>query len=112
MRGSRGGCAEGAGGDPSVGCRIVFPAGVKIVRHTTIIKKSAPDNHSTASPNCSVGSASTGRVRGRRARPIVSTGIVLAASVENVHAADSPPANLYVPLPNCGAVILDSCGPP
>ena len=62
----------GAGGCPTVGARIVPPAGVQIAA----VIASTPDDHFTAGPNYRVSSPGDGRVGGAGGGPTVGAGIV------------------------------------
>src|SRR5262245_17489536 len=70
---------EPAGGDPTVGARIVFPAGV---RSSSII--STPNNHFFVGPDCRVTGSGSWCVGSTGGCPCIRAGIVSPAGVEKV----------------------------
>src|SRR4029077_13163954 len=73
------GCARHGGGHPTIGERIVSPAGVE---EANIVINSAPDNHFVASPDCAV-SISAGRGVGHAGGcPTIGVRILSPATVE------------------------------
>ena len=80
MKGSTSRRASCAGGCPTVGAGIIFPAGIQIVRADVI--PSAPYDHFTAGPDCCVAIARVGRADDAGCCPIVGAGIVFPAGVE------------------------------
>jgi len=85
------GRAGGAGGCPIVGAGIISPAGVQIVNRT-IIKKSAPDDHLAASPDCRVRAPHAWRVSSAGGCPTVCARIISPAGVQIVAKRAGPSA--------------------
>ncbi len=87
---------------PSVSCRTVSTASIHLARETTVIP--TPDDHFTASPDCSVLGARLRRIGCGRYSPTVTAGIVSAARIE-VAAAGTTPDDHFTTCPD-GAVIV------
>ena len=64
------GRVDGAGGCPTVGARVISPAGIQIMGGT-VAKVSAPDNHFAAGPHCRLAFSGRGRVGEGRCSPRV-----------------------------------------
>jgi hypothetical protein len=77
---SGGGCVSGAGRCPTIGARIVSPAGVK---NGDVLIESAPDNHLTAGPHSRVKVSGSRCVGGAGCGPCVGAGIIPSPGVKN-----------------------------
>ena len=85
------------GGCPTVGARIISPAGVQNV---DVIGSSAPDDHLTAGPNCRVIEAPFGHVANAGGFPSVCSRIVSGASIVKATQDAPTPDDHFTPGPN------------
>ena len=71
------GRVAGAGSRPTVGARIISPAGIQIAA-----VRSAPDDHFSAGPDCRVARSGVGRVAGAGGHPTVGARIISPAGIK------------------------------
>src|SRR4029077_19484348 len=92
----------------TVGARIISPASVQIFENESR-SVSAPDDHFTAGPDCSVAPSGIGRIGGAGACPTVGARIIFSASVKSASVVKSAPDDHFTASPDCG-VAASRCG--
>jgi len=91
----------GAGRSPTIGARIVSPAGVQKIR-ARITEASAPDDHFAVCPDCRVKPSGLRRVGGGGGGcPTVRAGIIPATGVYNIGVVKPAPDDHFVAGPDC-----------
>src|SRR5438045_2129222 len=100
VSGSGSGRVGGAGGCPTIRAGIVLTAAVAKTA-TGALTLSAPDDHFTASPDCSVSISAIRRVGDAGGCPTIRTGIVPPASVQIVVTIESAPDDHFTARPHC-----------
>lgn len=92
------GGADGGGWAPTIGSRIVSPAGVKSDVATSIV--STPHDHFAATPDCCVNVSARGRAGGVGRGPTVCCGVISPAGVNDGTGEFTTPHNHFATGPN------------